>query len=189
MACASWRPLDVLRDEHDLIRQYLNNLDIAVAKIESSALPPRELFDKALRFDREFAGEFHHYKEEDVMFARLAQKLNGAVAGQLDALRKQHDGARSYLAALNTALDGYAAGQPLQIERVKTSVAAYIFLLRNHIHVEDQAIFPLVAKTISTDEERQLYLEFEMARKKAGRDAFEVNRELVAEMRSMLSHD
>jgi hemerythrin-like domain-containing protein len=186
MTSRSMRPLDVLRDEHGLIRWFLDNLELALRKMEADEPPPREFFDKALRFAHDFADEFHHIKEEHVLFVRLAQKENGTIDGQLDALRQQHEGARNYLSALNTALDGYAAEQPVQVEQVRKSVAAYIFLLRNHMHMEDHVFFPLVTESLSSEEERQLHHEFEKARKKAGREAFEVNQKLVVEMGSML---
>ena len=66
-------PLEVLRNEHGLIRQYLDNLALAVQKMENDARPPKEFFDKAIEFARTFADTFHHYKEEHVMFVRLAQ--------------------------------------------------------------------------------------------------------------------
>ena len=148
----SMRPLDVLRNEHGLIRQFLDNLDLAVEKMESDELPPREFFEDALRFARTFADEFHHIKEEHVMFVRLAQKHNGAIDGQIDALRHQHERARNYLSALSDALDGYAAKQPIQISQVLENVAAYVSLLRNHIHKEDHVFYPLVAEVLSPEE-------------------------------------
>jgi len=184
----SMRPLDVLRNEHGLIRQFLDNLDLAVEKMESNELPPREFFDKALHFAHVFADDFHHIKEEHVMFVRLAQKNNGELDGQIDALRHQHERARDHISAINGALDGYSANQPVQVGQVLESVAAYSSILRNHIHKEDHVFYPLVEKTMSADEEQQLHDEFEKARSKAGSDVFEVNHKLVVDMGSMLVH-
>ena len=185
---ARMRALDILRNEHGLIRQFLDNLELAVEKMESEELPPREFFDKALQFARTFADDYHHIKEEHVMFVRLAQKNNGELDGQIDALRHQHERARDHLSTINGALDGYSAQQPIQVGQVLESVAAYVSVLRNHIHKEDHVFYPLVAKAMSDEEEEQLYLEFEKARKKAGRDVFEANHKLVVDMGSMLVH-
>ena len=184
----SMRPLDVLRNEHGLIRQFLDNLDLAVEKMESNELPPREFFDKALQFAHVFADDFHHIKEEHVMFVRLAQKNNGELDGQIDALRHQHERARDHLSSIKGALDGYSAKQPVQVGQVLESVAAYVSVLRNHIHKEDHIFYPLVAKTMSAEEEQQLHEEFEKSRSKAGTDTFEVNHKLVVDMGSMLVH-
>ncbi len=182
------RPLDELRNEHGLIRQFLDNLDLAVEKMASDELPPREFFDKALQFSNVFADAFHHIKEEHVMFVRLAQKNNGELDGHIDALRHQHERARDHLSALYGALDGYEAKRPIQIGQVLESVAAYVAVLRNHIHKEDHIFYPLVAKAMSEEEEQQLHEEFEKSRNKAGTDVFEVNHKLVVDMGSMLVH-
>lgn len=94
------RPLETLRNEHGLIRQFLDNLALAVAKLENEERPPKEFFEKAVLFARTFADTFHHIKEEHVMFVRLAQKNNGAIDGQIESLRHQHDRGRNYISAL-----------------------------------------------------------------------------------------
>ena len=188
MTTTTMRPLDLLRHEHDLIRQFLDTLELAVVKMESEDLPPREFFDKAMRFAHTYADEFHHIKEEHIMFVHMARKKDGAIDEQLDALSQQHEGARNYLSALNTALDGYAAEQPRDVERVRMSIAAYTFLLRNHMHMEDHVFFPLVEESLTPEEEQQLHIEFEEALKKAEGKDFERSHLLVAEMESMLVH-
>jgi len=65
------QPLETLRNEHGLIRQFLDNLALAVAELESEKRPPKEFFEMAVLFARTFADTFHHIKEEHVMFVRL----------------------------------------------------------------------------------------------------------------------
>ena len=182
------KPLEILCNEHGLIRHFLDNLALAVEKLESGERPPREFFENAVKFCRTFADKFHHIKEEHVMFVRLAQKQSGAIDGQIESLRHQHERARDHIAAIAGALDGYAAGQPVQTSQVLESAAAYISLLRNHIHTEDHVFFPMVQEMLSEEEEGQLQVEFEKARQKAGGSAFEDSHKLVVDMGSMLVH-
>ncbi len=181
-------PLETLRNEHGLIRQFLDNLALAVAKLEDGEQPPREFFDKAVLFARTFADSFHHIKEEHVMFVRLAQKNNGAIDGQIESLRHQHDRGRNYISAIAEALDGYAEGKPIQISDVLENAAAYISLLRNHIHKEEHVFFPMVDKELSDQEQDELRAEFDKARQKAGENAFENSHKFVVDMGSMLVH-
>ena len=44
--------VEMLVKEHGLIRQFLDNLDLAVEKIEGGERPPREFFEKAVKFAR-----------------------------------------------------------------------------------------------------------------------------------------
>jgi len=182
----SMRPLETLRNEHGLIRQFLDNLALAVTKLEDEERPPKEFFEMAVLFARTFADRFHHIKEEHVMFVRLAQKNKGAIDGQIDALRHQHDRGRNYISAIAEALDGYAAEQPIQTSEVLENTAAYISLLRNHIHKEDHVFFPMVAEELSDQEQDELQVEFDKARRKVGENAFENSYKFVVDLGSML---
>ena len=182
------KPLEILSNEHGLIRQFLDNLALAVEKLEDGQRPPREFFENATHFARTFADKFHHIKEEYVMFVRLAQKKGGAIDGHIDSLRQQHERARNYTSKIAEALNGYEDGQPIQISQVLENTAAYISLLRNHIHTEDHIFFPMVQETLSAEEEEELQVEFDKAREKSGEDVFESSHKLVVDMGSMLVH-
>ncbi len=181
-------PLEILRNEHGLIRQYLDNLQLAVAKLEDDVHPPKEFFEQAVEFARTFADSFHHLKEEHIMFVRLAQRKEGALDGEIEALRHQHEGARNYIATIAESIDGYAEGKPIPTSRLLESTAAYVALLRNHIHKEDHVFFPLVGELLTEEEHAALKVEFARAAEKAGEDAFERHHKMVVDMGSMLIH-
>lgn len=182
------KPLETLRNEHGLIRQFLDNLALALEKLEQGGRPPKEFFDMAVQFARTFADTFHHIKEEHVMFVRLAQKKNGALDGQIEALRHQHERGRNYISAIREALEGYAAGQPIPTSQIIENTAAYAALLRNHIHTEDHVFFPMVQDVLTEVEDEALQAEFDKAREKAGEDFFEKSHKLVVDMGSQLVH-
>ena len=93
-------PIETLRNEHGLIRRFVDLLSMAVARLEVENPPPRAFFDDGIEFVRGFSDGFHHKKEENVMFRQLAQKKNGAIDGQIEALRYQHDQGRGFIADL-----------------------------------------------------------------------------------------
>ena len=182
------RPMEVLRNEHGLIRQYLDNLALAVEKVESDERPPREFFEKAVQFARAFPDGIHHFKEELVLFMRLAQKHGGEIDGQIESLRQQHEHARNHIAAIDAAIDGYAQEKPKATRELMENVSAYVALMRTHTHTEDHVFFPMAQEALTADEEEQIHQEFERAREKAGEDAFEQNHATLVEMGSMLTH-
>jgi hemerythrin-like domain-containing protein len=181
------RPLEVLRNEHGLIRHFLDNLALAVERLENGERPPSEVFDKAVQFARTFADAFHHAKEEHMMFVRLAQKKNGAIDGEIQALRHQHERARDHVAAIASAVEGYDAAKPIQTGRILESAAAYIAVLRSHIHKEDHVFFPLAQEALTAEEADQLHQEFDNASQKAGGSCFEESHKLVVDMGSILA--
>jgi hemerythrin-like domain-containing protein len=182
------KPLEILRNEHGLIRQFIDQMDAASRKIEEGRKPPREFFETAADFAKRFCDNFHHVKEEYMMFVRLAQKKGGEIDGQIEALRHQHEHGRDYMAQMNESLDGFFADHEGQTETLKTSLADYVKLERDHIHTEDHLFFPMCGKEFSDAEFEQLQMEFDKIRGKAGYDTFEECHAMVVEMGSLLQH-
>jgi len=179
-------PIEILVNEHGLIRQFLDNLAIAVDQLETEERPPREFFEKAIEFARNFADKFHHFKEEHVMFVRLAQKKGGVLDGPIDSLRHQHERGRNFITAISNSLDGYARGDEIHTTTLIESLASYIHLLRHHIHKEDHHFFPMAKEAYSESEFQDLLELFEIEDQKVGGKTFKNSRELVQEMAALL---
>jgi hemerythrin-like domain-containing protein len=181
-------PLEILRNEHGLIRQFVDNLSMAGEKMAEGERVPTEFFAKAVLFSKTFADEFHHPKEEYVMFVRLAQKKGGAMDGEIESLRHQHEHAGNYMSAISSALNGYDEGNPMRTSDILENMGAYIIMERAHIHKEDHVFFPMVAEEFSDDEMDQVKAEFEKVKEKAGGEKFEEAHKLIVEMGSILQH-
>lgn len=181
-------PLEILRNEHGLIRQFVDNLSLAGEMMAEGGRPPTEFFAKAVLFAKTFTDEFHHPKEEYVMFVRLAQKKGGTMDGEIESLRHQHEHAGNYMSAISSSLSGYDEGNPMRTSDILENMGAYIMMERAHIHKEDHVFFPMVAEEFSDDEMAQIKAEFEKVKAKAGGAKFEEAHKLVVEMGSMLQH-
>ena len=179
-------PIDTLQNEHDLIRRFVDTLAVAVERLEEDRNPPPEFFQKSVEFAAGFADTFHHRKEELIMFRQLAEKKNGAIDGRIEALRYQHDQGRGFLSNILDSIDGYASGDPLAIAVVRKSGAAYVSLLRHHIHTEDDIFFPMARAELTHSELEALTLEFEEERKRLGIDTFKRFHKIVADLGAML---
>jgi len=182
------KPLETLKNEHGLIRQFLDLLEGALKKMKEGQNPPREFFDKAVHFARKFADEYHHIKEEHIMFVRLAQKHGGEYDGQIESLRHQHETGRDHIAEIGAALDGYEEGSPLKKDTIMLAISDYVPMLRDHIHTEDHVFFPMAYEHLSEEDQDQLQVEFERARQKAGDETFEFFHKMVVDMGSILTH-
>lgn len=179
--------LEILTKEHGLIRQFLDNLSMAVEKIENGENPKREFFDRSLDFVQDFINKYHHFKEEYVMFGRLAQKKEGDLDAQIEALRNQHDHTRNFIVEISNYLDGYSKGEEFHTTKLLENLAAYISTLRRHMVKEDHIFYPMVEKELSDKEHQSLLSEFQKEEKKSGGDTFENNRKLVLEIGSLLT--
>ena len=181
-------PIATLTNEHGLIRQYLDSLVLAAEQIEEGRRPSRAFFEKALEFARGFADDYHHFKEEHVLFVRLAQSKGGELDAQLDALRYQHERGRELVAKVARCLDGYAARDDRQTGDLLEALAAYAALLRQHIHTEDHRFYPLARNVLGADDMERLGEEFARQRERHGGDMFERSHKLVVDMGSILTH-
>jgi hemerythrin-like domain-containing protein len=180
--------IETLTNEHGLIRQYLDNLAFAADRIENGQRPSEAFFEKALDFSRTFADQYHHFKEEHVLFVRVAQKKKGELDSQLDTLRYQHERGRELVSAIGRSVDGYVARDDMKTGDLLENMAAYVSLLRRHIHTEDHVFYPLAQTVLGTDDVAALELEFEKERQKHGPQTFERCHKLVLDMGSILTH-
>jgi hemerythrin-like domain-containing protein len=179
---------DILSREHGLILQALDNLSRARDQIESGQRPPKEFFEKALEFLREFADKFHHFKEEYLMFGLLALKKDGAFDGPIGALRYQHERGRKCINEMAKSLDGYADGDDIALTTLLENLAAYTALLRRHIYEEDHTFFKMTEKELSKEEEEILLTQFKKEDEKMGGQKFYDNcRNRVTEMNALLN--
>ena len=182
------KPLETLRNEHGLIRQYLDNLEDALRQMREGNRPPKEFFENAVKFGRDFADGYHHPKEELIMFVRLAQKFSGEYDGQIESLRHQHETGRNHISTIEAALVGYEDDSTFRFDEITESLTNYIPMLRDHIHTEDHVFFPLAYQKLSEEEQEQLQVEFDKAKEKSGESIFEESHSLVIEMGSILRH-
>lgn len=178
--------IEILGEEHELIKSGLDLLTTAAEKIVRNQNPPPEFFEKAATFTRDFTNKFHHYKEEIVMFGLLAQKHSGEIDPELERLRDQHEILRNYISEISDSLDGYSKNIDAEVRRLHRNLGDYIETLRRHIHAEDKIFYPLVQKTLSADEMRDLEQRFEKYAEEAGSDGMQAGRALVEEMRGLV---
>lgn len=182
------KALEILGREHGLIRQYLDNLTFAVEKLERGERPPKEFFEEAVQFARSFVDKYHHFKEEHIMFGQLAQKKGGEFDGPIEALRHQHERGRNHIAEIAASIEGFAEGREIKMTSMLENLAAYVSLLRQHIHREDHVFYPMVEQELAGSDDDILAEAFEEESQKAGADLLEQNRELVLAMGTRLTH-
>ena len=179
-------PIETLETEHRLISRFIDTLAVAVERLEEDRNPPPEFFANSVEFAREFADTFHHRKEELVMFRQLAQKKSGAIDGRIEALRYQHDQGRNLVAGIRHSIGSYSEGDPAAIATVRENGAAYVSLLRHHIHTEDEIFFPMAREEMTDEEFAALTIEFEKERERLGPDTFKRFHKVVLELVAML---
>lgn len=180
------KAIEILVEEHKLISDGLDLLTTGAEKIVRGQNPPKEFFEKAIDFTRKFTNEFHHYKEEIVMFGLLAQKHEGAIDAEIERLRSQHDALHNYMNEISSALDAYSQDSDSETRRLHRNLNDYINTLRGHIAAENRIFYPMVVKALTDDEKDALLVEFEKYAATAGPETVAKYGNLVAEMRELV---
>ncbi|MBI4575719.1 MAG: hemerythrin domain-containing protein [Planctomycetes bacterium] len=128
-----------LRDEHRLIRDHLARLEAAADGDELSDLVGL-VHDLACRLD------LHRRREDEVMLPALALHL-GEDSGPVRLVRQGHVDEVRLLGELRAAT-GRAA--------LRRAVAGLSTLLRAHMDIEEEALFPMVEIVLDASEREQL---------------------------------
>ena len=161
-------------------------LSSALEKLLRDDPVPQQFFENAVIFAREFVDEYHHYKEEHQMFVFLAQKSGGIFDAQIDALRQQHEHGRMHVTRIVESVPGYLDREQAAATEIVESLAAYIAMLRQHIHREDHAFYPIAQRVLTADDAEQLLFEFERADAEARTGFVDECRDRVLKMEALL---
>lgn len=133
--------IEDLHAEHDLIEQVLGSLRAFVAARLSGQGDPAD-GARFMAFFRRYVGDFHHDKEELVLFRALSERAElPPDRGPIPALTDQHHRMAALLDGLEDLL-----GSPLATEadrrRVDELAVDYSRSLWRHIDAENSVMFP-----------------------------------------------
>ena len=139
--------LDTLQDEHALIDQALGSLRTYVAGLIDGTADP----DDGRRFAAFFtlyAGDFHHDREERVLFRALVTEAElPAERGPVYALGRQHAEMEEWLREMARLLKERPHSGDDQT-RLRTQATRYSRALWRHIDAENSVLFPEAEKRL-----------------------------------------
>jgi hemerythrin-like domain-containing protein len=133
--------IEDLRAEHDLIEQGLGSLRTFVkARLEGQGDPADGA--RFLAFFRHYAGDFHHHKEEEVLFRALVERAElPGERGPIAALTGEHRRMAGLLNGLEELLGSdFATAEARQ--QVEALAVDYSRSLWRHIDAENSVLFP-----------------------------------------------
>jgi hemerythrin-like domain-containing protein len=133
--------IEDLRAEHDLIEQVAGSLRAFVTARQNGQ---GDLADGArfLVFFRRFAGDFHHDKEEAILFRALTEQAEvPANRGPVAALTGEHLRMNGLLDALQNQLDAPLATDG-ERQHLQALAVEYSRSLWRHIDAENSVVFP-----------------------------------------------
>ena len=133
--------IDALQDEHVLIDHVLGSLRTYVAGLVEGTADP----DDGRRFTAfftEFAGHFHHDREEGVLFDALVKEAElPGDRGPVHALTHQHAQMEEWLCEMTPFLQQRPQSEADRV-RIRALATRYSHALWGHIDAENSVLYP-----------------------------------------------
>ena len=136
-------PIQLLMDEHRVIEGAIDALEAYAKAAQGDTPPAREDLGTLVRFIREFADAHHHGKEEDILFAAMAEAGMPKDVGPLGVMLHEHVEGRGYTKSLGELAEGEGAFDEEETGQLVWAARSYANLLRAHIQKEDQVLYPM----------------------------------------------
>jgi|SaaInl7_200m_RNA_FD_contig_21_476622_length_737_multi_14_in_0_out_0_1 hemerythrin-like domain-containing protein len=162
--------LDSLKNDHKLVRRYLDNLTLSYDFLVEGEKVPSSVFKNSLEFTNKFLNKYHHQREEYILFVELAAKKKGSIDPEIVALRDQHERGRNLISQIKDAMRGYEKDDKDATRQLTQNIDFYVSLMREHIHKEDHEFFPMVDQEFSADDLKEIEAEYKKFDKKMGPD-------------------
>lgn len=141
----------LLINEHDVILDAGDFISLNSPLWKSNPEEYIQNIKQLIDFFSIYADEYHHHKEEEILFPAIRKKSETVAAGIVEELLEHHENFRLLIGQIKTALviKDFAKTQEL--------LETYINLLKDHIAVENDELFPMADDVFNQDELDKLY--------------------------------
>jgi hemerythrin-like domain-containing protein len=152
---------DLLVEEHEIIERMIAVLNKAADNLERGAEVDPQLFLEAADFIRNFADRCHHAKEEDILFKLMAERGIPTQGGPVGVMLIEHEYARKYTEAMEKATREFLEGKIQAKNTIIENARYYARLLTEHIHKENNILYPMGNRIFSSEDQTMLKEKFE----------------------------
>ena len=147
--------IDTFQDEHALIDQVLGSLRAYVERLGGGTANPDD-GRRFAAFFTEFAGHFHHDREERVLFAALVTQAElPGDRGPVHALTQEHAEMARWLGEMTPLLERRPQSEDDRV-RLRALAVRYSEALWRHIDAENSVLYPEGAERLRRCNVREL---------------------------------
>ena len=164
-------PTGLLSDCHRRIEMFMGSLEQVAALVEKPLdADARISTETALRYFREAAPK-HTADEEDSLFPRLRQMhhpdVDAAIQtlAPLEAEHRRADSLHSEVDRLGRQCLDRRGLSPDEAQRFRQAVAELASIYKEHIRIEDELVFPIAGKILSSTDKAAIAAEMAARRK------------------------
>jgi hemerythrin-like domain-containing protein len=137
--------------EHDFILGAGDLITLNRSQWKSDPAAYEQMVKQLLGFFSIYADQFHHCKEEEILFPAIINKSETTGDSIVAELTGHHEEFRLLMQQIRTALTQHDFASTQQL------LESYISKLNDHIAVENDELFPMAENIFSKDELDKLY--------------------------------
>lgn len=169
-------PIKVLFDEHEIIISAIDIAKEADKLIATNEVLYEKLIRDLIAFFKVYADQYHHYKEEQILFPEMNKKNELLEDGVIKEMLENHEDFRSLIKGIETLLD------KKDYMRAQQQLHIYTEALLDHIAVENDEVFQIAETLFDSAELEKIYFHFDDCDREVG----EQNKaELVNQLKEM----
>ena len=143
------KAITILRNEHRSISAVVSGLkELARMAHEATERPDFRVFRSMLRYIDEYPERLHHPKEDEYLFARLAERFPAA-RRLLDELTAEHVEGAKLVRELERALLFLEDRWPVGAREFREAVDRYAQFHWSHMRKEEEKVLPLAEEHLS----------------------------------------
>lgn len=156
--------LQILADEHKNILKVIDALLKECDSLETGGEINKNFFKKAIYFIKGYADEFHHAKEEDILFIELCKDEVQMHCNPTQQMLHEHELGRNFINGLEMGV------KEDNKEKVIENARGYAYLLKDHIFKEDNILYPMADQSLSANVKNDMLKKFEQIEQKSNKE-------------------
>jgi len=155
------KALTIIRDEHRSIAAILHGMEYLVDRIRArkAKINPR-VFAAMIYYLDTFSERMHHPKEDRYLFSAMRSR-GGEAATIVADLEREHAAGGEALRQLEQCLMRYEEGGDKEFPAFAQAVARFVREYRDHMHKEEDIVFPLAERLLSASDWQAIDRAFE----------------------------
>lgn len=178
--------IDTIKDEHHLVRRFLDNIEVALDLMEQGGEVPEQFFGLLTDFSKKFMDKYHHFKEEYIFFLKLAEKKGGKIDPQIVSLRDQHERGRFLVRNIRQSVAGYLKKDEVATAEIMEHLGHFLLLQKQHLNRENHVFIPMARQSFDENELKEFEEEFEREKDRLGADTFQKAEATVNQIAGLL---
>jgi len=140
---------------------YILRLTDVMKQLTSQEIPEIGHLKEVVDLIRNFADGMHHMKEENHLFPSMVSKGLPKEHGPVAVMLYEHEQGRQFVRGMVENIALYEQGNLSARDQIYKNMTGYAELLRNHIHKENNILFPMADNLFSQSENQNLLTEFD----------------------------